>query len=190
MVTSKLYNVIKDIYTVTDARQLNLEPTKVVTFLGLNELDPRSNQINQTYEKEIPYDPSFCRNDRRVEVRQGVFLNRVGQNGAIISFHFEIIPWTKGIPCIWYNYATNIKIYNLNYSGNTKFIQGSVDINPKDFLITQPPTEIFTSRHFITRNLNTFEGGPNPPGFATYTNRRADVTTQGMNGVWLVIDNN
>lgn len=193
MISSKKYSEIKDIYSVEQAEKLNLKPKKVVTLLTGKELDQRSNEINFEFFKELIHDPSGCSNDRRIQVSQGCFESIVSFGGLtthLIDFFFEARPFKKGIICIFYNYSTNVKIFNFNYAGNTKFTVGTQSVNSQNFLITHPNVEVNTNCFEKKGGLNSILRTEPYNAFAMHTNRRVDVYAQGMNNMWLVINNN
>lgn len=139
-----------------------------------------------TYIKEwSTYDPSWCKNDRRITMDAGFYIDALPLPGG--GFFTEIMlkseAWAtkKGIPCIWYGYSTIItwNNFSINY---VKHWNGVTTYH--NFSGPNLSQEESTLTRFTITDFGTWGSTPDN----RLTSVTSNLTTPGMNGQWLNVN--
>lgn len=183
-VECKDYNTLKLIKSKKDAENSRLDCKLAYKVLGYSE-SSRWTDLNKMFSLQAENNQSGCKNDRRVKFSWGLleFTDKAGDIiGKRIHLITEIHPTKKGIPCIWYKYKTLITRNNFNFAGNIRVTSSTLSTS---FNITKPNTAVEASGLDSNDFLFAFIPIGNQKAEACFTLERVDVTTRGMGGFWI-----
>jgi len=193
-IKSKDYNILKTIKSKNDAINSRLDYDIAYKILG-SDSSLRWTDLNKEFSLIAVNNQSGCNNDRRVKLSWEVFedditikipradggTDKIKNNLVLVTT--EIHPTRKGRPCIWFKYKTLITRNNFNFTVDVRVTNSTIATS---FNLTRPNTQV-EARGLDTGPdlvLSYFPIG-NQKTEACWTRERADVTTQGMGGLWI-----
>lgn len=192
------YERLLSISSIAEVKSADLEYARAYTILdqstGKGGQEQRWDDLNVKNSLIAVKNKRWCRNDRRVRLSWNIIddnfefevPNASGKDDKFkvtnIFVITQIRPSKKGIPCIWYNYKTRITRNNFLFNGDVRFTNSTVQ---ESFNITKPNTSV-EARRLDTRDfvLGLMPRGDQKPE-ARWTRERVSVTTRGMDGQWI-----
>jgi hypothetical protein len=186
LVKDKDYNSLKSLKSVDDVKRSRLNYETAYEILGQDN-SVRWDDLNKWFSLEAENDQPHCRHDRRVKLSWTLieFTDKdkvLEITGKRIHLLTEIHPTKRGIPCIWYRYKTVITRNSFNFRGNIRVSNSNL---ASSFNISKPNTVVNASSLDSDDFLFGFIPFGNQKAEACFTFERCDVTTQGMGGFWI-----
>lgn len=185
-VLSNDYGTLSNLKSVADVNNSDFDFKVAYTTF---DVDASQRELNRIKSIQIEKDVRGCRKDRRVEFSWVVGRQETSFSGSPVDVTFfvatTIKPTKKGRPCIWYRYKTRITRNNFNF-------QGDIMLNSvlaATWNIVREDTEVEARR--LDTDEAFFSYFPLFPTTeqAFWTRERVDVTTRGMDGMWINLDN-
>jgi hypothetical protein len=171
------YNELKK---VTDSKKVSgLEYKEVYQIIsGVNDAMAKTH-VGTILSWEAMKDQRGCKNDRKA-ILAAYFVDEsftiFGVNIIQIRPQINVIARRKGIPCIWYDYQTNI-------TWNNFYVEYSIDFAP-NVVWTEADQTIYASSITRPHDLIDFSDSPD----VTWKRIKSNVTTTGLGTSSLTVD--